>query len=447
MNHYYFLESRYFLFTVPRPRTFRLLASFLAAATTTTTTMPLFLERKKVSSQKNRSRSLVDIMHDQRRSSKKKALAQQQQQQQQQQDQQPISSRSTDSTVSSCRDSVCSTTSGNRYNNMERDDQVVTKCVRFGTVSIRVLVGANDKDDNTINTTESVDRYEIRKTALALEREIGALKLEEYQRMVAASSRSRKKTEKEHANSKEAVRVPPRRIRVVTRSPQQQSSPSSPNSPSHRRRRILVKASSLSQLSLLPLEDLPVSRRKGIVVSEKENVQNNNNKPPVVDTRSAFRFLRSDSFSGPSMQDKPVDPRRSGKHDKTASSSPVSTRLRFRRSESCSGLFVQPDSSSSSKSPATDKHRSSGQQDDSSISPVDPKRSAFRFLRSDSFSGPVNDNKTIESKRNGSFSVPPDDNKAPVDNKRSAFPFLRSNSVSRTLGRSMRSPRTKRDSP
>ncbi|GAX11279.1 hypothetical protein FisN_7Lh381 [Fistulifera solaris] len=171
--------------------------------------MPLFLERKKAS----RARSLIDIMHpSQRRSPSPKRRAQRPQQQ----------DVSTDSTVSSC---ISYSEEGTGSFHSDR-----RKCVRFSTVSTHWI-----QCDKT-TTVESVDHHEIRKSAMALERIIGALKIEEYQRMASSTRKPKVKVE-----SKETTTQQPRRIRVATRSPPEHSN----------RRRILVRASSLS---ILPTE-------------------------------------------------------------------------------------------------------------------------------------------------------------------------------------------------
>jgi hypothetical protein len=253
------------------------------------TTMPLFLERKKPS----RTRSLIDIMHpSQRRSSSPKRRAQRQQQQ----------DISTDSTVSSC---ISYSEDGTGSVHSDR-----RKCVRFSTVSTHWI------QCDTTTTVESVDHHEIRKSAMALKRIIGALKIEEYQRMASSTRRPKVKVE-----SKETQQT--RRIRVTTRSP---------TDPEHsNRRRILVRASSLSTLptekrthspsplrrAVSPLRRAASPLRRFRNSEEKENTQttrsSNYSKSSNQDRRATFRFLRTDSFSrlGRSMispRKKRVDP-------------------------------------------------------------------------------------------------------------------------------------------
>lgn len=247
------------------------------------------------------NRSLVDIMHPPQRCSssvkktKKRAIRLSQQQQQQQD-----SSTSTDSTVSSCSNRDSEDSSGSFHSDKERN---AGKAVRFSTVSVHLILSTEN------STVETVDHYEIRKSAIALERLMGALKLEEYQRMASSTRKRNPQQQKENPGDRMQQ---PRRIRIVSRS--LQSSQQSP-----RRRRILGRASSLSQLPLVDISDPSItgrtkspSRRR--VVTPKEEVveenstlhtgnrvsapQNNSNKAPVnVDPRSAFRFLRTDSIS------------------------------------------------------------------------------------------------------------------------------------------------------
>ncbi|GAX29027.1 hypothetical protein FisN_7Hh381 [Fistulifera solaris] len=153
-------------------------------------------------------------MHpSERRSSSSPKRRSQRQQQRQQQD----SSTSTDSTVSSCI-SYSEDGTGSLHSSPR-------KCVHFSTVSTHWI------QCDKAATIESVDHHEIRKSAVALERIIGALKIEEYQRMASSTRKPKVKAETKETQQ-------PRKIRVATRPPPEHSN----------RRRILVRASSLSTL-------------------------------------------------------------------------------------------------------------------------------------------------------------------------------------------------------
>ncbi len=111
---------------------------------------------------------------------------------------------SSDSTFS-CRDSEGST--GSFTSEREIHEQFLLlpgahgKCVRFGNVSIRLIVGTDEYN----TTMESVDDFEIRKSALAIERLIGARKLAEYQQIASSTRRHKQRPEDKDSASRKTL--------------------------------------------------------------------------------------------------------------------------------------------------------------------------------------------------------------------------------------------------